>query len=107
YIDQDGYVYIEGRLDEFYNISGKKAHEKEILFWLYKIKCIKQVVLTKSSNEIRGDVIIAYVVLNCPGVTEQDLLRECRALMPEHMVPKRIRIVDEIPMNITGKIQKK
>lgn len=107
YLDQEGYVFVLGRLDEFYNMAGKKAHAKEILYWLYQIDGIQEAVLTSCQDPVRGDIITAHIVVEDTDVTEHSLLQRCRVLMPEHMVPKRIHIIETIPKSATGKVLKK
>ena len=54
-----------------------------------------------------GEAVAAAIVLN-PGasLTDEELISYCRANLPSYKKPRYVAYVDELPHNVTGKIQK-
>jgi long-chain acyl-CoA synthetase len=99
---------IVGRVSEVINIAGKKVHPSEIEKHLLRFEGVRQaVVFGRSTGGGLRNQEVAACVQASPHVTENDLLRFCRASLSAWQVPKRIFIVDAIPTNERGKINRR
>jgi acyl-CoA synthetase (AMP-forming)/AMP-acid ligase II/thioesterase domain-containing protein len=106
-IDEDGYVFITGRLKEIINRGGEKVMPREVDEALLDHPAVGQAVTFAVPHPRLGEDIAAAVVLRGqPEVTEQELREFVRARLAEHKVPTRVVILESIPKGPTGKLQR-
>jgi acyl-CoA synthetase (AMP-forming)/AMP-acid ligase II len=104
---QDGSgLKIVGRLSDVINVAGKKVNPAEIEAHLLRFSGVRQAVVFGRESVLRNEEVAACVVVS-PHVTEGDLVRFCRAALSAWQVPKRIFLVDAIPINERGKISRR
>src|SRR5436189_2299343 len=99
---------IIGRTSDVINVAGKKVNPAEVEAHLLRFGGVRQAVvfgLTAGAG-LRNEEVAACVVVS-PQVSENDLLRFCRAALSAWQVPKRVFVVDAIPMNERGKISRR
>ena len=94
---------IVGRVSDVINVAGKKVNPAEVEAYLLRFHGVRQVVVFGRASALRNEEAAACVVAS-PGTSEADLLEFCRAGLSGWQVPKRIFIVDAIPVNERGKI---
>jgi long-chain acyl-CoA synthetase len=97
---------IVGRISEVINVAGKKVNPAEVEAHLLRFPGVRQVVAFGRASQLRNEEVAACV-LAAPGVTEADLLQFCRSGLSGWQVPKRIFILDAIPVNERGKISRR
>ena len=105
--DESGFNIV-GRISDVINVAGKKVNPAEVEAHLLRFSGVRQAVvfgLTAGAG-LRNEEVAACVVVS-PQVSESDLLRCCRAALSAWQVPKRIFVVDAIPMNERGKISRR
>jgi len=75
---------------------------------IHEIDGVSQAAVIGVHDDLLGQAIQAYVVL-APGssLTEQDVIRACRATLENFMVPRTVVIVDALPTTESGKVRKK
>ena len=105
--DESGFNII-GRISDVINVAGKKVNPAEVEAHLLRFGGVRQAVVfgLPAGSGLRNEEVAACVVVS-PQVSESDLLRFCRAALSTWQVPKRIFVVDEIPMNQRGKISRR
>ena len=107
YLDEDGYLFIQGRLKELINRAGEKISPREIDEVLLQHPAVKQAVAFAVSHPSLGEDVAAAIVLK-PGKTVS--MRELRQFVANKLadfkVPRLIVFVDDIPKGATGKIQR-
>ena len=107
-IDEDGFLYFVGRSDDIIKTRGEKVSPIEVENALYSIEGVKEAAVIGIPDELLGEAIRAYVVLQKGVVlTDQEIIRSCRAKIENFMVPKEVVLTDELPRTDTGKIRKK
>jgi acyl-coenzyme A synthetase/AMP-(fatty) acid ligase len=106
-LDEDGYLYFVGRMDDIIKSRGEKVAPKEVESAIVDIPGVKEAAVIGVPDPILGQAVKAFVVLERDAVlAAKDIDRECRGRLEPFMVPKHIAFVDELPKTTTGKIKK-
>jgi amino acid adenylation domain-containing protein len=107
YIDEDGYVFITGRVKEIINRGGAKVSPHEVDRVLLSHPAVKQASAFAVPHPTLGEDVAAAVVLR-EGCTAsmQELRQFAAANLADFKVPRQIVIVKEIPKSAAGKIQR-
>ena len=105
--DDSGFRIV-GRISDVINVAGKKVNPAEVEAHLLRFNGVRQAVVfgRPVGAGLRNEEVAACVVVSSK-ITEGDLLRCCRAALSTWQVPKRIFVVDTIPMNERGKISRR
>jgi long-chain acyl-CoA synthetase len=104
----DSGLKIVGRISDVINVAGKKVNPAEVEAHLLSFKGVRQaVVFGRPTGAGLRNEEVAACVLASPDVSESNLLRFCRTALSGWQVPKRIFIVDIIPTNERGKINRR
>ncbi len=107
YLDNDGYLFIVGRLKEIINRGGEKISPSEVDQVLLDHPAIAEATAFAVTHATLGEDVAAAVVLKTESHTnEQELQAFVTARLAECKVPRRIIIVDHIPRGVTGKVQR-
>lgn len=106
-MDDEGFLYFQGRTDDIIKTRGEKVSPLEIEKLIYKVKGVSEVVVLGFPDEILGESIVAFVSLDgvYPSKTEE-IQRECIRNLEPFMVPQKIIILDEMPKSPNGKIDR-
>ncbi|HET9418507.1 MAG TPA: fatty acid--CoA ligase family protein [Chthoniobacterales bacterium] len=97
---------IVGRVSDVINVAGKKVHPAEIEAQLRRFAGVREAIAFGRESTLRNEEVAACVVGNTT-VTEDALLEFCRQHLSSWQVPRRIFIVDELPVNERGKISRR
>ena len=105
--DEDGFLYLTGRLKEIINRGGEKISPLEVDSILLDHPEIKQVVTFAVPHPKLGEEVAAAVVLSKGSQSdEKDIRGFAKEKMADFKVPRQIVILDEIPKGATGKMQR-
>jgi acyl-CoA synthetase (AMP-forming)/AMP-acid ligase II/acyl carrier protein len=107
YLDDEGYLFIQGRLKEFINRAGEKISPCEIDEILMQHPAVKQAVAFAVPHATLGEDIAAAIVFK-PGnqATRRELHQFSAERLAEFKIPRTIVFISEIPKGATGKIQR-
>jgi amino acid adenylation domain-containing protein len=106
-LDEDGYLYFVGRMDDIIKSRGEKVAPKEVESAIANIPGVREVAVIGVPDAILGQAIKALVVLDDGSkIGEQDILAVCSQRLENFMVPKFVEIIAELPKTTTGKIKK-
>jgi amino acid adenylation domain-containing protein len=107
-IDEDGFLYFIGRMDDIIKVRGERVSPKEIENVLYRIEDVVETRVTPVPDDIMGNAIKAEVVLRKgSNLTVDAILHHCRENLEDLMVPKYVEVVDSLPKSESGKILKR
>ncbi len=107
-MDEDGFLYFQGRNDDIIKTRGEKVSPVEIENVIYKIKEVKEAVVFGVPDEVLGESIIAIVTTyGNSEIMEKDILKVCVSKLENFMIPQKVLFMDEMPKNANGKIDKK
>ena len=106
-MDEQGYVRITGRKKEIIIRGGENISPWQIEQCLLSHPQVAEVAVFGIPDDYFGEEIMTWIRLK-PGQrsTEQELKDFCRNRIAHFKIPKQIRIVDEFPMTVSGKLQK-
>jgi fatty-acyl-CoA synthase len=106
-IDADGYCNIVGRLKDMLIRGGENIYPREIEEFLFRHPKIQSVQVFGVPDAKYGEEICAWIVLRAgEQASGEEIQAFCRDQIAHYKVPKYIRFVDELPMTVTGKVQK-
>ncbi len=106
--DDSGFKIV-GRISDVINVAGKKVNPEEVEAHLLRFSGVRQAVVfgrPAAAGVLRNEEVAACVA-GSRHLTEEGLLRFCRTALSAWQVPKRIFVVDAIPMNERGKISRR
>jgi acyl-CoA synthetase (AMP-forming)/AMP-acid ligase II len=107
-VDDAGCLRIVGRSKDMFIVGGFNAYPAEIENALLRHPDIRQAAVIGVPDERLGEVGMAFVVL-APGTTtttEADIIAWSREEMANYKAPRAVEVVDELPINATGKVVK-
>jgi acyl-CoA synthetase (AMP-forming)/AMP-acid ligase II len=106
-MDHDGNVTITDRKKDLYIVGGFNAYPAEIESLMLRHPAISQVAVVGVPDDRLGEVGWAYVVPRAGERPDPDeIVAWCREEMANYKVPRRVVVVDELPLNATGKVLK-
>jgi len=104
-IDDDRFVWIEGRVSDMINRGGLKVHPTEVEEVLRLSPSVADAAVVGAPDERLGEVPVAFVVEQSP-TTDTELDALCRAHVAAYKVPARFLRVASLPRNENGKVVK-
>ena len=106
-MDTEGYCNIVGRLKDMVIRGGENIYPREIEEFLFRHPKVAAVQVFGVPDERYGEQVCAWVVQR-PGAdcTEQEIRTFCEQNIAHFKVPRYIRMVEELPVTVTGKPQK-
>ncbi|AOJ79351.1 AMP-binding protein [Burkholderia savannae] len=106
-LDEEGFCNIVGRLKDMLIRGGENIYPREIEEFLFRHPKIQSVQVFGVPDAKYGEEVCAWIVLRAGETMTEDELREfCRDQIAHYKVPRFVRFVDELPMTVTGKVQK-
>jgi acyl-CoA synthetase (AMP-forming)/AMP-acid ligase II len=105
--DEDGYLQIVDRIKDMIIRGGENIYPKEIEAVLYGNDAVLEAAVVGRADEVLGEVVVAYVSVR-PGatVTVEELEALCAERLANYKRPVAIELLDELPKNHVGKIDK-
>ena len=108
--DADGYVFFSARDDDVMIMAGYRIGPFDVESVLATHPAVAECAVIAAPDEIRGEVIEAYVALRSGHIGSESLTVELQQLVKDqfaaHAFPRRVHYVDELPKTPSGKIQR-
>jgi fatty-acyl-CoA synthase len=107
-LDVDGYVQISGRIKDMVIRGGENIYPREIEEFLHTHPDIVDAQVIGVPDETYGEELMAVVTLRdgAPTLSIEQLCEFCAGRLAHFKVPRYLRIVEEFPMTVTGKVRK-
>ena len=112
-LDDDGAIWLMGRVDDVMNISGHRISTTEVESALVSHEAIAEAAVVGAADELTGQAIVAFVILR-GGVAHADgdaLVKELRNHVAKEIgaiaKPRQIMVVNELPKTRSGKIMRR
>ena len=107
--DKDGYLYFVARADEMIKSSGYRVSPMEVEEILYQYPNISEAAVIGAPHPELGQAIIALVLATDGEDAEtltKSITKHCQKCLANYMVPKQIIVLDSMPHNANGKIDR-
>ncbi|MCH8257386.1 MAG: AMP-binding protein [Proteobacteria bacterium] len=106
-MDGNGYVKITGRIKDMIIRGGENIYPREIEEYLYGHPHIQEVQVFGVPDDKYGEQVCAWIQVKEGHELTPEVIKEyCQGQITHYKIPHYIKMVDEFPMTITGKIQK-
>jgi len=102
-LDEDGYLWIEGRKSAFLKVRGVRINFAEVEARVAAVPGVYECAAAAVSHPEAGEALVLYIV---PDKTEDRLADRVRRSLPVHWTCDSIRIVSEIPKTDNGKVSR-
>jgi acetyl-CoA synthetase len=111
HVDEDGYVWFAGRADEVIKIAAHRLGTIEVETAILKHEAVAEAGVTGRPDELRGEVISAFVVLKHGQEPSDELRAEILELLRRELGPVAVvgelQFVDVLPKTRSGKIMRR
>jgi acetyl-CoA synthetase len=108
--DEDGYYWYEGRADDVIISAGYRIGPFEVESACLEHPAVREAAVVASPDQLRGNVVKAFIVLGDGHQPSDELADEIRAHVRRHLsayaYPRRIEFVEDLPKTLTGKIRR-
>ncbi|KUP06697.1 acetyl-CoA synthetase [Bacillus coahuilensis m2-6] len=111
YMDEDGYFWFQGRIDDVIMTSGERVGPFEVESKLVEHPAVAEAGVIGKPDPLRGEIIKAFVALR-EGYTESDELKEeirtfVKRGLAAHAAPREIEFKEKLPKTRSGKIMRR
>ena len=110
-VDDDGYFWLLGRVDDVMNVSGHRISTTEVESALVDHPSVAEAAVVGAKDEITGQAIVGYVILVGRAQPSEELREEVRGHVGVKLGPtarpKAVFIVDDLPKTRSGKIMRR
>jgi long-chain acyl-CoA synthetase len=108
FLDKTGDLFLVDRLKELVIVSGFNVYPVEVEDVIRETPGVSEVAVIGVDDPVSGEAVVAYVV--APGgdaaQVEAAVRERCESRLARFKQPSRIEVVDELPLTVTGKVQK-
>jgi len=103
-LDEEGYLYFVGRMDNIIKSRGEKVAPREVEDAIHAIAGVKECIVVGVDDPLLGQAVKAFVV-PAAGATlaPREIILACQRRLSSFMVPKYVEILGELPTTNTGK----
>ena len=106
-LDADGFLFVVDRKKEMIISGGYNVYPREIEEVAHRMKGVLEVAAIGQPDDRLGETIVAYVVAESGASLDGDaLISEWSACLARYKVPRVVRVVEALPRNATGKIDR-
>ena len=110
-MDEDGYIWYQGRTDDVIKSAGYRIGPAEIESCLMRHSAVANAAVVGKPDTSRGMIVKAYVVLQAGQTASENLIENIqnhvRGRLAPYQYPREIEFVAALPMTPTGKVQRK
>ncbi|MBG9657219.1 acetate--CoA ligase [Cytobacillus firmus] len=111
YMDEDGYFWFQGRVDDVIMTSGERVGPFEVESKLIEHPAVAEAGVIGKPDPVRGEIIKAFVALRDGHEPSEELVEEIRQFVKKglaaHAAPREIEFRDKLPKTRSGKIMRR
>ena len=108
FLDASGDLFLVDRLKELVIVSGFNVYPVEVEEVIREVEGVVETAVIGVEDPTTGEAVVAYV--RAPGAdpaaTEAAVRAHCETRLARFKQPSRVEVVDELPLTVTGKVQK-
>lgn len=108
YLDEDNYLYLVGRMSDMIISGGENVYPKSVEECILALDGVENVAVVGLKDDHLGEAVTA-VIVKAPGaeLDEATVRNWCKGKIAGFMKPRKVFFVNELPVNSTGKIDKR
>ena len=107
HLDNEGYLFLDGRVDDMINVGGEKVMPNEIELIVNELEGIEDVVALGMPHDTFGQVVKLFAKKSKNSeITKTDIMGHCVKKLERYKVPVIIEFIDEFPRTEYGKIKR-
>ncbi|MEO5837261.1 MAG: acetate--CoA ligase [Acidimicrobiales bacterium] len=110
-LDEDGYLWLLGRVDDVMNVSGHRISTTEVESALVDHPAVAEAAVVGATDDITGQAIVGYVILRGGNESSDPLREEIRQHVAKKLGPmarpKAVLVVADLPKTRSGKIMRR
>ncbi|MFT0602102.1 acetate--CoA ligase [Bacillus cereus] len=111
YMDEDGYFWFQGRIDDVIMTSGERVGPFEVESKLIEHAAVAEAGVIGIPDPVRGEIIKAFIALRAGYEPSEELKEEIRQFVKKglaaHAAPRQIEFRDKLPKTRSGKIMRR
>ncbi|MED1043436.1 acetate--CoA ligase [Bacillus mycoides] len=111
YMDEDGYFWFQGRIDDVIMTSGERVGPFEVESKLIEHAAVAEAGVIGIPDPVRGEIIKAFIALRVGYEPSEELKEEIRQFVKKglaaHAAPRQIEFRDKLPKTRSGKIMRR
>lgn len=111
YMDEDGYFWFQGRIDDVIMTSGERVGPFEVESKLIEHAAVAEAGVIGIPDPVRGEIIKAFIALRAGYEPSEELKEEIRQFVKKglaaHAAPRQIEFKDKLPKTRSGKIMRR
>lgn len=105
-LSAEGELHYEGRLKEIIKTGGFSVDPTEVENILLETADLDEAAVVGTPDDFWGEAVVAFVIARSASIEIDELVRHCRDRVAGFKVPKATFLLDELPKNATGKIDR-
>jgi len=107
FLDTTGDLFLVDRLKELVIVSGFNVYPVEVEDVIREVPGVSEAAVIGVADDQTGEAVVAYVVASGDAAALADAVRaHCEQRLARFKQPSRIEVVSELPVGVTGKVQK-
>ena len=108
FLDPSGDLFLVDRVKELIIVSGFNVYPVEIEDVIFEVPGVQEVAVIGAPDDQTGEMVVAYVVASGipPERLVDDVRLHCSTRLARFKQPRRIEVVEALPLTVTGKVQK-
>lgn len=111
YMDEEGYFWFQGRIDDVINTSGERVGPFEVESKLVEHPAVAEAGVIGKPDPMRGEIIKAFIALRAGYEPSEELMDDIKRFVKEglaaHAAPREIEFRDKLPKTRSGKIMRR
>lgn len=111
YMDEDGYFWFQGRVDDVIMTAGERVGPFEVESKLVEHPAVAEAGVIGKPDPVRGEIIKAFIALRDGYTASEELKEEIRNYIKKglaaHAAPREIEFKDKLPKTRSGKIMRR
>ena len=108
FLDASGDLFLVDRIKDLIIVSGFNVYPIEVEEVVRAVRGVTETAVVGVDDPETGEAVVAYVVAPDadPEIVAADVRRHCETRLARFKRPVRVEVVDELPLTVTGKVQK-
>ena len=104
--DKNGNIYYLGRSDFQVKVNGYRIEIEEVEKKISQLQEVNSVCVVVEKDELERNKLVAYIKLN-NEMDYNEFKEKISKVLPQYMIPSKFYLIDKMPLNVNGKVDKK